>query len=194
MGFHSWPHTILLWFCLLFAAVTAQDYDDSDNPPTIPAQDRCIGVFLTYTFIERAKEYPHVKNASAQAYSFTAQATILNTMSTDLKAWKMFIGFQHHEILVNTDGAVLMDGSDFPAHVGNGTSLSGYPMSDLLNAIDTAGDLNQIQAKIDIKGTQFGVKPPGTPLPRSIKLLNGGFKCPTPTKKGDYYNVLTISI
>lgn len=191
MGFQLWSHIILLSFCLLFATVSAQDYDDNDNKPAIPAQDTCIGVFLTYTFIERAKEFPHVKNASAQAYSFKAQAMILNTMSEDLEAWEMFIGFQHNEILVNINGAVLMDGTDFPAHVGNGTSISGFPMSDLMNAIDTAGDLNQIQAKIDITGTQFGVKPPGTPMPKTIKLLNGGFKCPTPTKKGDCL-VLTI--
>lgn len=185
MGFHSWPHTILLSFCLLLATISAQDYNDNDSTLAIPAQDTCIGVFLTYTFIERAKEFPHLKNASAQSYAFKAKATILNTMSHDLKAWKMFIGFQHNEILVNTDGAVLMDGSDFPARVSNGTSFSGYPMSDLLNAIDTAGDLNQIQAMIDIKGTQFGVKPPGIPMPKTIKLLNDGFKCPAPTKKGD---------
>ncbi|KAJ4813249.1 Protein COBRA [Rhynchospora pubera] len=192
MRMHLWPHIMLLGLCLLFATHSAQDYDNSDNTPAIPAQDTCIGVFLTYTFIERAKEFPHVKNASAQAYAFKAQATVLNTMSENLKAWKMFIGFQHNEILVNTDAAVLMDGLEFPAHVGNGTMISGYPMSDLMNAIDTAGDLNQIQAKIDIKGTQFGVKPPGTPMPKTIKLVNDGFRCPVPTKKGSQMYVCCV--
>ncbi|KAG0481807.1 hypothetical protein HPP92_009891 [Vanilla planifolia] len=31
---------------------------------------------------------PHVKNASAQAYAFKAQATVTNTMDKDLKQWR----------------------------------------------------------------------------------------------------------
>ncbi|KAM0952285.1 hypothetical protein DsansV1_C03g0034771 [Dioscorea sansibarensis] len=174
---------VLLFALLLISDAFAQDYDDEAAAPPPPAIDNCDGIFLTYTFISRAKEFPHVKNASAQAYAFKSMATIMNTMSTDLKAWKMFIGFQHDEILVSVDGAVLMEGSDFPAKVGNGTSLSGFPQTDLLNSIDTAGDINQIQVKIDLTGTQFGVKPPGVPMPRTIKLQNDGFKCPNPTKK-----------
>ncbi|URD94853.1 COBRA-like protein [Musa troglodytarum] len=96
----------------------------------------------------------------------------------------MFIGFQHREILVSGSGAVITDGTDFPVHVENGTSLSGFPQTDLMNAIDTAGDLSQIRVEMHFTGTQFGVKPPGTPMPRTIKLLNDGFKCPAPTKKG----------
>ncbi|CAL9078247.1 unnamed protein product [Musa acuminata var. zebrina] len=168
------------------AAVRAQedyDYDEEANPPPA-AQDRCIGVFLTYTFISRTKEYPHVKNASAQSYAFKSTAAVLNTMTTDLPAWNMFIGFQHHEILVSASGAVITDGTDFPVNVENGTSLSGFPQTDLMNAIDTAGDLSQIRVEMHFTGTQFGVKPPGTPMPRTIKLLNDGYKCPAPTKKG----------
>lgn len=168
------------------AAVRAQedyDYDEKVNPPPA-AQDRCIGVFLTYTFISRTKEYPHVKNASAQSYAFKSTAAVLNTMTTDLPAWNMFIGFQHHEILVSASGAVITDGTDFPVNVENGTSLSGFPQTDLMNAIDTAGDLSQIRVEMHFTGTQFGVKPPGTPMPRTIKLLNDGYKCPAPTKKG----------
>jgi hypothetical protein len=68
--------------------------------------------------------------------------------------------------------------------VGNGTTFSGFPDTDLLNAIDTAGDMNQIQKIVKIKGTQFRVKPPRIPMPKSIKLMNDGFKCPAPKKKG----------
>lgn len=175
---------VLLFTLLLISDAFAQDYDDDAASPPLPALDNCDGIFLTYTFISRAKEFPHVKNASAQAYAFKSMAKIMNTMNTDLKAWKMFIGFQHDEILVSVDGAVLTEGSDFPAKVGNGTSLSGFPQTDLLNSIDTAGDINQIQVKIDLTGTQFGVKPPGVPLPKTIKLQNDGFKCPNPTQKG----------
>jgi hypothetical protein len=52
------------------------------------------------TFMSRLKEYPHLKNASAQAWEFKAQAMVLNAGDEELNAWKMFIGFQHREILV----------------------------------------------------------------------------------------------
>ncbi|URE10402.1 COBRA-like protein [Musa troglodytarum] len=100
--------------------------------PTRPpkAQDRRIVVFLTYTFVSRSEENPRV-------------------MTQDLRAWKMFIGFQHNEILVvSTSEAVITDGTDFLAHVGNGTTLVGFPRTDLMNAIDTAGDLSQIRVEI----------------------------------------------
>ncbi|KAE8637507.1 hypothetical protein CSA_004763 [Cucumis sativus] len=44
----------------------------------------------------------------------------LNAGTTELEGWKMYIGFQHREILVSASGAVLVDGSDFPADVGKG--------------------------------------------------------------------------
>uniref|UniRef100_A0A0D9WTE0 COBRA C-terminal domain-containing protein n=1 Tax=Leersia perrieri TaxID=77586 RepID=A0A0D9WTE0_9ORYZ len=170
------------------AGVTAQDYnnggeDEEEEKPSFKAQEACNGAFLTYTFTERAKEYPRTKNATAQAYAFKATATVLNTMTDDLKAWQMFVGFQHKEILVSVGGAVLLDGTDLPANASTGVTFAGYPMADLLNSIETAGDLTQIQAQIDITGTQFGVKPPGTPMPKTIKLSNPGFRCPTPTRK-----------
>jgi hypothetical protein len=181
-----WLTILLFTYLILVTNIKCQDYDNSDDAPKNPAQDNCVGVFLTYTFTERTKEYPHVKNASAQAYAFEAQATILNTMSEDLKGWQFYVGFQHREILVSIENAVLTNGTDFPVKVGNGTTFSGFPDTDLLNAIDTAGDMNQIQKNIKIKGTQFGVKPPGTPMPKSIKLMNDGFKCPSPKKKGEH--------
>ncbi|WOK99758.1 hypothetical protein Cni_G08470 [Canna indica] len=179
-------------FLSIPASVRAQDYDGEETDPPPKAQDSCIGVFLTYNYISRTKEYPHVKNASAQSWAFKSTATVLNTMANDLKAWKMFIGFQHDEILVSASGAVLTDGTDFPAHVGNGTSISGYPQTDLLNSIDTAGDLTQIQVQVEFTGSQFGVKPPGKPMPRTIKLQNVGFKCPAPTRKGSQMYVCCV--
>ncbi|KAK1283086.1 COBRA-like protein 10 [Acorus calamus] len=162
---------------------TAQDYGDEPAAPP-PAEDDCTGIFISYTFTSRQKEFPHVKNASAQAYAFKAMATILNAGEKDLKAWKVYIGFQHGEILVSASGAVLTDGTDFPAHVGNGTYFSGFPNADLKNSIDTAGDLSQIRVEIDITGTQFGVKSPGIPMPKTIRLANDGYKCPKPSLLG----------
>ncbi|KAA8523718.1 hypothetical protein F0562_010141 [Nyssa sinensis] len=156
-------------------------------PP--PEQQSCNGIYLTYNFESREKEYPLVKNASAQSWAFKSTATVVNTGSNELKAWKIFIGFQHEEILVSAGGAVVVDAEDFPAHVGNGTYLVGYPQTDLKTAIDTAGDFNQIQANIEMTGTQFGVKPPGVPMPKTIKLVNDGYKCPAPKRHKTSLNV-----
>ncbi|KAG2637423.1 COBRA-like protein 10 [Panicum virgatum] len=171
------------------AAAAAQDYggdeEDEKKKPQYKAQESCNGVFLSYTFMERTKEYPHLKNATAQPYAFKATATVLNTMTEDLKAWQLFVGFQHKEILVSVGGAVLLDGSDFPANASGGVTFAGYPMADLLNSIETAGETSLIESKIEITGTQFGVKDPGTPMPKTIKLTNpAGFRCPAPSRKG----------
>ena len=79
-----------------------------------------------------------------------------------------------------------MDGDDFPAAVGNGSYFSGSPQADLKTSIDTAGDLTQIQVKIQFSGTQLGVKPPGIPMPKAIRLVNDGYKCPAPTRRSKY--------
>ncbi|XP_051215613.1 COBRA-like protein 10 [Lolium perenne] len=179
-------------------AARAQDYnnggddDDEKDKPQFKAQEACNGAFLSYTFMERTKEYPHLKNATAQAYAFKAQATVLNTMTEDLTAWQMFVGFQHKEILVSVGGAVLLDGTDFPANVSGGATFAGYPMANLLNSIETAGDMTQIQVQIDITGTQFGIKPPGKPMPKTIKLANPGFRCPAPTHKDSVMYVCCV--
>ncbi|XP_040381171.1 COBRA-like protein 10 [Oryza brachyantha] len=192
---------VVVVLAVVAGVVRAQDYsnggggeeEDEEDKPQFKAQEACNGAFLTYTFTERAKEYPRTKNATAQAYAFKAEATVLNTMAEDLKAWQMFVGFQHKEILVTVGGAVLLDGSDLPANVSGGATFAGYPMADLLNSIETAGDMTQIQAKIDITGTQFGVKSPAAPMPKTIKLANpAGFRCPAPTRKGSVMYVCCV--
>ncbi|KHN35198.1 COBRA-like protein 11 [Glycine soja] len=41
---------------------------------------------------------------------------------------------------------------------------------------------------IQLIGTQFGVRPPTIPMPKTIKLVNDGYKCPLPTtRKGSMY-------
>lgn len=173
--------------------VLAQDYDSPATtaaaaaPPPPPAEiEKCNGIFLSYTFEGREKEYPHVKNVTAQAWSFKATATILNAGSQELKLWKMFIGFQHNELLVSVDGGVVVNGDSFPIRVGNnGTVLAGFPQSDLKTAIDTANDYGQMQVQVGLTGTQFGVANKATPMPRSLKLVNEGYKCPAATRKGN---------
>ncbi|KAA8526948.1 hypothetical protein F0562_008823 [Nyssa sinensis] len=123
-----------------------------------------------------------MKNASAQSWAFKSTAAVLNAGSNELKSWKIYIGFQHGEILVSAGGAIVVDGDGFPTRVGNESYLVGYPQTGSKTAIDTAGDFTQIQANIEMTGTQFGVKPSGTPMPKTIKLVNEGYKCPAPKR------------
>ncbi|KAL9366326.1 hypothetical protein Peur_037525 [Populus x canadensis] len=186
----SWQLVMLILIALpsvLFHVCHGQtdDYENPAAPP--PGLDECNGLFLTYSFISREKEYPRVKNASAQAWAFKSLATITNTGQNELKGWQMFVGFQHKEILVSASGAIVVDGDDFPLEVGNGTTFAGNPMTDLKTAIDTAGDFTQISAQIEITGSVFGIKPPGVPMPKNIKLVNAGYKCPKATLKGKTY-------
>ncbi|XP_030522750.2 COBRA-like protein 10 [Rhodamnia argentea] len=182
---------LLVWVLIVLCSCInhvcrGQDYDDDTTPAAPPPeQEDCNGIFLMYNFIERIKEYPHVKNATAQAWAFKSQMTVLNAGLEELKAWKVFVGFQHNEVLVSASGAVSIDGEDLPAKVGNnGTTLAGYPQADLKTSVDTAGDIYQIQAKIEFTGTQFGVKPPGVPMPKMIRLENDGYKCPAARRRG----------
>ena len=180
---------------ILLSCSDAQDYDDGGSaaPPPPPAEmERCNGIFLSYVFQGREKEYPLVKNVSAQAWSFKAMATVLNTGSQELKSWKMFVGFQHHELLVSAEGAMVVDGDDFPIAVGNGTTFAGNPQADLKTAIDTAADFTQMGVQINLKGTQFGVSDKVVPMPKTIKLVNDGFKCPAPVRKGSYMHVCCV--
>lgn len=181
----AWKTLIIMFFliCSLIDLSKSQDYEDEQTAAPPPEEENCDGIFLSYIFISRQKEFPHVKNSSAQAWAFKSMATVLNAGTRELKAWKIFIGFQHKDILVSASGAVILDGDEFPASVGNGTYLSGYPQADLKTSIDTAGDINQIQVEIQMTGTQFGVKPPGVPMPKTIQLVNDGYKCPTPTRR-----------
>lgn len=169
-----------------------QDYDDGNNdvrvtkaaPP--PEVQDCNGIFLSYTFISRAKELPHVKNVSEQSWAFKAEAAVLNAGTEELKDWKMFVGFQHDEILVSVDGAAVLDGGDFPVAAGNGTYFTGFPLTDLKTAIETAADYDQIQATVDITGTMFGLKPKAVPMPKTIRFENDGYKCPAPRRHGRF--------
>ncbi|XP_078437029.1 COBRA-like protein 10 precursor [Wolffia australiana] len=179
-----------LFFLFLLSPAKAQDYDEAAAPP--PEAENCDGIFVTYIFQGRIKEYPHVKNASAQAWAFKSLITLLNTGKQDLLGWNLFVGFQHGEILVSAGGAVLTDGSELPARVSNGTSLSGFPQSDLKNSIDTAGDLAEIQVQVQLTGTQFGLRDPAIPMPKSLRLVNDGFVCPKPTRHGPEMSICCV--
>lgn len=180
--------TFLLIFSLLFVLFGFDICHGQDDvaapPPPVAELDSCDGIFLTYTLTGREKEYPHVKNVTKQAWAFKAEVSLMNVGDEELKDWKMYIGFQHREILVSADGAVPVDSEDFPAEVGNGTTIAGNPMTDLKTAIETAGDYNQMAVRVKMSGTQFGLGASATPMPKTIKLMNDGFKCPQPGRKG----------
>lgn len=164
---------------------SGDDTEEAAPPAPPPEQQNCNGIFVGYNFISREKEYPHLKNVTAQAWAFKSTLTLLNAGKDELKSWKVFVHFHHDEVLVSTDGAVVVDGEGIPIKVGkNGTRFAGFPQSDLKTAIDTAGDETQISTKVDIKGTMFGLKPPTVPMPKTIRLDNPGYKCPAPKRKG----------
>lgn len=147
-----------------------------------PTQDTCNGIYLSYTASNPTKTYPFVTDPTEQAYTFKSTATIMNTGTEDLKAWQILIGFQHRELLVSASNAVIADGSTFPAQVGNGTVLAGFPQTDLKTAIETAGDMNQIAVQIQMTGTEFGVGVKSIPMPKNISLANEGYTCPKPSQ------------
>ncbi|XP_004244149.1 COBRA-like protein 10 [Solanum lycopersicum] len=186
----SW--VVLVLVACSYQTCNGQDYGGDEKtvaaPP--PEQENCDGIFITYNFDGREKIYPLVKNVSAQGWSFKSMLTVLNAGTFELKSWQVFIGFQHNELLVSADGAVAIDGDGFPVRVGkNGTTLAGYPQSDLKTAIDTAGDFTQMSAQINIKGTQFGLREKTNPMPSTIKLVNEGYKCPAPKRYKSYMHV-----
>ena len=70
---------------------------------------------------------------------------------------------------------VLASGAAYPVDVSNGTILSASPPDNLKNAIETAGDLTQVQRTFIITGTEFGVKL--DPMPLNINITNTGYNC-----------------
>ncbi|ERN16824.1 COBRA-like protein 7 [Amborella trichopoda] len=177
MGFHV--HLLLLASVTLILQFQSSISQTVSAPS--PSINQCNGIFLSYSVDSITRIYPFLSDPSAQPYAFSATATLINTGEDDLKSWQMFIGFKHKEILVSASQAVLSDGADFPAEVGNGTFINGFPQTDLKNAIDTAGDVNQIEVKVTLTGTEFGVAPPAFPMPSNISLANEGYNCQKPT-------------
>ncbi|CAN7023830.1 unnamed protein product [Brassica oleracea var. botrytis] len=152
---------------------------DPPAPAPISPSELCNGIFLSYTFILGRQIPPN--DTTDQPYRFESVLTVLNNGREELKEWRVFVGFQHHEILTSATDAIIVNGTDLPAPVGNGTIFAGYPVSDLKTAIQTAGDLKQMTATIELVGTQFMVAPPAIPLPSNISLVNDGWSCPEPT-------------
>ncbi|KAJ8528783.1 hypothetical protein K7X08_030427 [Anisodus acutangulus] len=172
------PTTFFSLFLLLLLITTAVQVAGQTSPV-----DDCNGIFLQYVFTSGSKIKPTL-NPSRQPYNFQSILSIINNGLDELKLWRVFVGFQHDELLVSASNAVLADGASFPAKVGNGTVFAGFPASDLKTAVETAGDTTQTSVQIKIVGTQFGVGSPRVPMPLNISLLNDGFICPKPSMQG----------
>jgi hypothetical protein len=166
---------------LLLAGLTA-----AQRAPATPAPEPdCNGVLLTYQFERREKIRPFVSDRNKQPYAFRANATVLNSGTRPLKSWAILVTYAHGEILVGVDGAVLTGGGELPYNTtgdaANATSFSGFPQTDLLTPIATAGDLSKIQASVDIVGTVFS-RPPGNdsfqPIPTALSLDDPAYECP----------------
>ncbi|XP_009114205.1 COBRA-like protein 8 [Brassica rapa] len=157
-------------------------------PPISPDAVLCNGIFVSYTYSTGTQIKPN--DTKSQPYRFESVITVLNNGRDELKSWLVFVGFAHKEILVSASNAILEDGSSLPVSVENGTTFAGYPAADLKSAIMTAGDIKQMEARVELVGTQFGVAPPGIPLPNNITLVNDGWSCPKATKRDG--NILEV--
>ncbi|CAO2177021.1 unnamed protein product [Urochloa humidicola] len=173
-------------FLLLVArAVVAQQ----QQAGPAAADGGCNGILVTYTLQGREKVRPFVAAADSQAYSFRASATVRNGGSRALRWWAVLVTFAHGEILVGVDGAVLTSGGDLPYNTtaadgaGRSTSLSGYPQTELMTPIATAGDLGRIQATVNLVGTLFAGPEPYVPLPSALSLADPSYDydCPPAT-------------
>ncbi|KAI3783213.1 hypothetical protein L2E82_13278 [Cichorium intybus] len=150
-------------------------------PATISQSPTCNGISISYVYSSGFQIPPTATNTSNQPYTFQSTLTLTNAGADRLKSWRVFVGFQHREFLVSSSNAVLADGTSLPANVTNGAVFAGFPVTDLKTAVETAGDWNQMQARIQLVGTQFGVAPPNVSLPSNMYLVNDGFLCSAPS-------------
>ncbi|KAJ1255772.1 hypothetical protein BS78_K162100 [Paspalum vaginatum] len=176
-------------FAVFLAALLLAAHASAQQQPPAPPPDAagCNGVLLTYTLQGRDKIRPFVAAPDSQPYSFRASATVLNSGTRTLRSWALLLTFAHGEVLVGVDGAVLTSSSgaeaDLPynttaADAGRPTSFTGYPQTDLLTPIATAGDLTKIQATVDLVGTLFAGPDPFEPLPTALSLADPSYACP----------------
>ncbi|KAH6754963.1 COBRA-like protein-7 precursor [Perilla frutescens var. hirtella] len=166
-----------------------QDYQlIRDRSPNTPCND---GVLITYnhTTTEQIAPFLSPADRSNQPYRFESTLTVLNNGRWELKNWRVFVGFEHGELLVSAKNAVLADGDFLPANVSGGAVLSGSSVTDLKTAIETAGDIEQMQAVVELVGTEFGVAPPNFSLPGNITLANDGYLCQNLTKQGSAMSI-----
>ncbi|CAN6206533.1 unnamed protein product [Urochloa humidicola] len=178
----------VLLVVLFVAQVAAQQQQQQPQQQAGGGGGGCNGILVTYTLQGRERIRPFVE---PQAYSFRATATVVNGGTRALRSWALLVSFAHGEILVGIDGAVLTSGADLPYNTSSSssstTSLSGYPQTDLLTPIATAGDLGRIQATVSLVGTLFAATDEGDepPLPWAVSLADPSYACPRSSGGGN---------
>lgn len=60
--------------------------------------------------------------------------------------------------------------------------------------METVEDFNQVQARVELVGTQFGVEAPNVPLPPNITRANDGYLCPNPTTLGIKFTTINFLV
>ena len=175
---------LIMTASIFFQSTLSHAQKLQDSPPTTTS-NACNGVFLSYAYTG-GHQIPPTLDPKNQPYRFESSVTLLNNGLHELKSWKVFLGFQHNEVLVSASDSVLADGASLPAHVGNGVVLSGSAVKDLKSAVKTADDVNQRGVVIQLVGTQFGVGPPSVPMPGNMSLVNHGYSCSSPITQGIY--------
>lgn len=137
---------------------------------------------MTYTTTAVREIYPKLALGDPnKPYAFDAELTVTNQGFIEVRNWQAFVGFLNTTILVSAANANLADGSPLPASVDNGTVLQGAPgKTDLLTALDTQQDLEQIQVKVTIGGTIRGIDPKSALLPHNISFADPAWICQRP--------------
>lgn len=183
---YSWKiiFTTIFLLLLFFIRPSSQGKTLGDDLELTPLQ-LCNGVFLEYKINDREKIHPFFpKHPKKQPVAFDATVIVHNGDSIPLIDWALFIEFPNGTVIVKIKEAILQDDLILPYIVGqNGTigvTLTGGDKPDLKTAIETAGELNLIQAEIGLVGTQFGLSPPVRKLPSKLKLATPGYICPEP--------------
>lgn len=179
--------------CFFFAVVVLPIFAATPSMSQPQAADSCNGIFLSYTYTGGERLPPNVSDTAEQPYRFESTLRVLNNGLEELKSWRVFVGFRHREWLVSATNAVLDDGKSIPGDVGNGTVFAGSSVRDLKTAAATAGDMGQMEARVEMVGTVFGVAPPSVPMPSSINLANDGFVCGEPSSQGTLFASLVNS-
>jgi len=73
------PYLSLSLVLLFLISSGIHECEGQDPEALPPAAETCTGVFISYDFLTRRKEFPRVKKATAQPWAFNATATVLNT-------------------------------------------------------------------------------------------------------------------
>ncbi|XP_071687041.1 COBRA-like protein 7 [Rutidosis leptorrhynchoides] len=161
-------------------------------PKAISQSPTCNGISISYVYNSGFQIPPNTTQTTDQPYNFQSTLVLTNGAAERLKSWRVFVGFKNREFLVSASNAVLADGTSLPANVTGGVVLAGFPVTDLMTAVETAGDFNQMQARIQLVGTEFGVPPSNISLPANVYLVNDGYLCSTPFSPGNETQVCCV--